>query len=126
MFPGQRLLLAANQDNLTADTEARVDVILGLADHIVSEQSFDQRFIVFPVFMAGYVSKQSDSKVHAIDLLQAFEGSGIERNTVTTRRLLRAVCEEQSRRVSAGRLVEEVDWLRVSIDRGLRIINCGL
>ncbi|QIX00250.1 hypothetical protein AMS68_005767 [Peltaster fructicola] len=126
MYPGQRVYQARNQIALTADTEWRVDIILSVANQMVIEHTFDQRFIVFPIFMAGYVTKQSDLKVLAMDLLNAFEGSGIEKNTATTRKLLRAVCEEQSHSIGAGRHAEEVDWMRVSIDRGLRIINCGL
>lgn len=126
MYPGQRLIQSMNQPNLVADTEARVDVILSVASHIAQEQAWDQRHIIFPIFMAGFATKQSDSKVRAIELIRLFEGSGIGQNTSTTRKLLTAVCEEQAQSIAAHRSMEEVDWLCVLGDRGLRVSNCGL
>jgi hypothetical protein len=138
MFPHQRMIPFANQVEVNADTERRCMSILSLASTYISQpvlqghgmpRQFEQRHIVFPVFMAGIATSRADAKMQAIDIITALEkpsNGGIGQNTFVTKKLLIAVCEEQSLAVSDGGRVEEVDWLTVSRDRGLSVVNCGL
>jgi hypothetical protein len=126
MFPGQGLIPSANQAAFAADTGIRVSHILTLTVSIVANGDLDRREVVFPVFMAGVATNNPNAKAKAIDLLKTLEGHGIGQNTSVVRRLLVGVCEEQTRRVSAGRRMEEVDWLRFGRDRGMSVVNCGL
>jgi hypothetical protein len=126
MFPGQPLIPTANQAAFLADTGTRVSHILTLTIHILSNNELDRREVVFPIFIAGYATTNPNAKAKAIELLKSYEGHGIGQNTSVVRRLLVAVCDEQNRRVAAGRRVEEVEWLRVGRERGLGVVNCGL
>lgn len=93
---------------------------------IFANGGLDRREVVFPIFMAGVATTNPNAKGKAIELLKGYEGNGIGQNTSVVRRLLVAVCEEQNRRVAAGRRMEEVEWLRVGRERGLSVVNCGL
>jgi len=126
MFPGQGLIPIANQAAFAADTGSRVSHILTLTMSIFANGELDRREVVFPVFMAGVATNNLNAKAKAIELLKSYEGHGIGQNTSVVRRLLAAVCDEQNRRVSAGRRMEEVDWLRFGRERGLSVVNCGL
>jgi hypothetical protein len=126
MFPGQRMIPTANQTNVNADSATRVSYILSLVSAILAAGELERREVVFPVFIAGFATTSGDAKAHAIDLLRAFEGHGIGQNTAIVRRLLISVCEEQRRRIGVGGRMEEVDWLAVSKQTGLSVINCGL
>jgi hypothetical protein len=126
MFPGQGLIPTANQAALAADTGNRVSHILTLTMSFFANRELDRREVIFPVFMAGVATNNPNAKAKAIDLLKSYEGHGIGQNTSVVRKLLVAVCEEQNRRVSAGRRMEEVDWLRFGRERGMSVVNCGL
>lgn len=127
MFPGQQLFLLTRQDDTDIrDTELKVDTILLLGTSLIEAGRFDERFIILPVFLAGIATRRPDSKVRALDLIRAFEASGIGHNTVRTRKLLAAVYEEQSMAMSHERCPEHVEWLIVAAQRGLGISNCGL
>jgi GNAT superfamily N-acetyltransferase len=126
MFPGQGLIPTANQAAFAADTGTRVSHILTLTMSLLANGELDRRGVVFPLFMAGVATNNPNAKAKAIDLLKSYEGHGIGQNTSVVRRLLVAVCEEQNRRLSAGRRMEEVDWLRFGKERGMSVVNCGL
>lgn len=126
MFPSQSLIPTANQAAVHADTNIRVSHILTLTMSIFANGGLDRREVVFPIFMAGVATTNPNAKGKAIELLKSYEGHGIGQNTSVVRRLLVAVCEEQNRRVAAGRRMEEVEWLRVGRERGLSVVNCGL
>lgn len=126
MFPGQGLIPTANQAAFAADTGSRVSHIFTLAMSILANGELDRREVVFPIFMAGVATNNPNAKAKAIDLLKSYEGHGIGQNTNVVRRLLVAVCEEQNRRVAAGRRMEEVEWLRFGKERGMSVVNCGL
>ena len=126
MFPGQALIPTANQAAFLADTNTRVSHILTLTMSILANGELDRREVVFPIFMAGVTTNNPNAKSKAIELLTSYEGHGIGQNTSVVRRLLVAVCEEQNRRVAAGRRIEEVEWLRIGRERGMSVVNCGL
>lgn len=133
MFPSQRSIPIANQSDFHADTERRCVAILTLASTYLSSTNStsvtEHRQAVFPIFIAGVATSQPDAKIQAIDIIKAMESpikGGIGQNTYRTRQLLVAVCEEQRRVVSAGGRMEQVDWLVVSRERGLSVVNCGL
>lgn len=126
MFPGQGLIPTANQAAFQTDTGTRVSNILTLAMSIFANGELDRREVVFPIFMAGVATNNPNAKAKAMDLLKSYDGHGIGQNTSVVRKLLGAVCEEQRRRVAAGRRMEEVEWLRFGRERGMSVVNCGL
>lgn len=126
MFPGQRRIPVANQQDINADTERRVASIISIAASQLERRQLDRRHIIFPLFMAGFVTTHPDAKIQALDIIKAYEGTGIGQNTYRTRRLLTAVYEEQRRMAEAGRRIEDVDWPAVAKERSLTVVNCGL
>lgn len=126
MFPHQRSLPLAAQSDIFADTERRILSILHLATAYLETGQLHHRFIIFPLFIAGFATALPDVKVQVLNLVKAFEGSAVGGNTYTTRRLLSTVLEEQRRVVGEGGRMEDVDWLRVARERGLGVVNCGL
>ncbi|KAK3715258.1 hypothetical protein LTR37_007225 [Vermiconidia calcicola] len=126
MLKCQRRFPIANQQEVFADTERRTLSIMRLVSTYLASRHFDRRHVVFPLFMAGFATTQPDVKIQALDVIKAFESTGIGQNTYVTRRLLTAVCEEQRRFAEAGGKMEDVDWFEVARDRSLTVINCGL
>ena len=126
MFPGQRRIPIANIHSISADTERRVMSIIGIATTHLEAGQVDQRHVIFPLLMAGIATTRSDAKVQALDLMKAYESSGIGQNTYSARRLLTAVYDEQRRVANGGGRIEDVDWLAVAKARGLTVVNCGL
>ena len=126
MFPGQSRIPIANQQAVRADTERRINLIFTVAGQHIQAGQQDNRSTIFAVFIAGIATSFPDAKVHAIDLIKAFEGTGIGQNTYRTRQLLVAVCEEQRRHLVVGGNMEGVDWLVFARERGLTVVNCGL
>ena len=126
MFPGQRRIPVANQQDILADTEYRVVSIITLVTTQLESGHLDRRYVIFPLFMAGFATTQPDAKIQALDIIKAFEGTGIGQNTYTTRRLLSALYEAQRRTADAGGRLEDVDWLTIARERSLIVVNCGL
>lgn len=126
MFPNQRRIPTAAQQEVLNDTDRRIRLTLSIASHQVESGHFEKRHTIFPVFMAGFATNSADLKLHAIDLIRAFEGKGIGQNTYRTRQLLVAVCEEQRRVANAGGRMEDVEWKVVAREKGLNVVNCGL
>lgn len=126
MFPNQRRIPTASQQEVLVDTDRRIRLILCTAAQQIELGQFEKRNTVFPIFMAGFATNSPDLKQHAIDLIRALEGKGIGQNTHRTRQLLVAVCEEQRRVVHAGGRMEDVEWMVVAKEKGLNVVNCGL
>lgn len=127
MFPAQhRTQNPIPAPDSQADTERRAMSILAVASSILETQNLAARHVVFPLFIAGVAALQPDAKVEALELIAAFETTGVGKNTARTRQLLKAVYEEQRRAFDAGASMGDVDWLAVARERSLTIINCGL
>ncbi|KAJ8604672.1 hypothetical protein MRB53_041704 [Persea americana] len=127
MYQEQRIFTyQQTHESTTADNERRISAILELASSLIAAKQYERRLIIFPIFIAGTATRQSDNKIRSLELIRAFERSGIGQNTRTVRRLLNLVFEEQSEAVRLGNLAESVEWMEVSKSRGLHISNCGL
>ena len=128
MFPTQRRLPASHNPDTQADTERRVLSVLAVASATLEARNLAARHVIFPLFIAGVATLQADAKVKALELIAAFETSGIGKNTSRTRGLLKAVFEEQRRAFETGTsgAMGHVDWIAVARERGLVVVNCGL
>lgn len=126
MFPTQRHAAHPAADSSHTDVERRVMCILAVASSTLEAGNLAARHVVFPLFMAGFATLQADAKVKVLELIAAFETSGIGTNTARTRRLLKAVYEEQRMAYDAGGSMGDVDWLAVARERKLTVVNCGL
>lgn len=133
MFPAQRRMAPITNVNnnihnndTQADTERCVLAIIAVASATLEAGNLAARHVVFPLFIAGCATIQADAKVKALELVAAFETSGIGKNTARTRGLLKVVYEEQRKAYDAGGSMGDVEWLAVARERGLTVVNCGL
>ena len=108
------------------------DEILRLAREIVSHNHLERKFIVFPLFMSGFVSTTQDERMEILALMKKMEEDSVGRNAVAPRQLLEIVYDRQDRwreelrkeGMALGR--EDVDWVSIIAELGLQFVNCRL
>lgn len=122
MYPGQRLYTAHYRD----EDAYHCSFILSLASKAVARRDFGNHHMVPAIFLAGFASNSRNEKMLAIELLHAFEGTGISRSVTRSKELLKYVLKEQGQRQASGGMAEEVDWIDVAQRRGIKCINFGL
>ena len=125
MYSTQRLL---SPSSLTHEVSQCAGEILRLAREIVSSNHMERKFIVFPLFMSGFVSKIPDVRAEVLELIRKMEEDSVGRNVVAARQLLEILYERQERRreelKDGGR--EDVDWVGMIRELGLQVVNCRL
>ncbi|EXJ79209.1 hypothetical protein A1O3_08710 [Capronia epimyces CBS 606.96] len=123
MWPGQRLETSPDYDTEIAVASNQ---ILDLTRKALAEDRADCRYLVFPVFMAGFCSLDGAQRMVALDLIRSMERISIGRNTVMTRKALAAVYEKQNERFMNTGQSLDVDWMEVMGERDLRVVNFGV
>ncbi|CAF9933385.1 MAG: hypothetical protein ALECFALPRED_005580 [Alectoria fallacina] len=129
MYSAQRLL---SPSALIHEVSQSGGEILRLAREIVSHNHLERKFIVFPLFMSGFVSKTQDERVEILALVKKMEEDSVGRNILAVRQLLEIVYERQERRreelrregADGGR--EDVDWVSMIGELGLQVVSCRL
>ena len=145
MYPTQRL---PHSSHSIHEVSQSVGQILRLGREIVQNGHTERKFIVFPLFMAGFVSKHKEEKEEILDLVRRMEEDSIGRNLIASRQLLEIVHERQDERklaleetrtraasrarqggksgvvTTAGK--EDVDWVGIIAELGLQVVNCRL
>lgn len=122
MYPGQRLVSARNRE----EDAYHCSSILSMASKAIANKDTSNHHMVPAIFIAGFATQSQHEKVLAMELLQAMEGTGISRSVSRSLELLRLVVNEQMARQAAGGLAEEVDWIDIAQQRGIKCINFGL
>lgn len=103
MFPGQLNEPVSGSDEIaTFATE-----LIEAAQIILSRREHEVRSVVFPLFMAGFATKERLEKQMVLDLLLAVEAGDYKGSTESTRNLLRRIYEKQE--TDTRKL--GVDWL---------------
>lgn len=124
MWPCQRM-------DMSPDCETEITTasqqILQVSQAIMANDSNSSRFLVFPLFMAGFASAVDREKMLVIDMIQQMEqGCIVGRNTRATRKALEAIYEQQHAKFMHNGHSLDVDWLQVMAERGLTVVNFGL
>jgi hypothetical protein len=123
MWPGQRLETSPAYD---VEISVASNQILHITTQALAQDRPDCRYLVFPVFMAGFASMDGTQRMQALDLLRAMETSSIGRNTTAARKSLAAVYEAQNDRFMNTGQSLDVDWMEVMKGRDLVVVNFGL
>ena len=123
MWPGQRL--ETSPDYNTEITVAS-NQILQMTRKALAEDRSDCRYLVFPVFMAGFVAADGAQRMNALELLRSMEKTSIGRNTTAARQALAAVYERQNEQFMNTGQSLDVDWMEVMAERNLMVVNFGL
>lgn len=112
--------------NVQAQIESHCRNILVMAQASIDTPHVDCYTTVFPIFIAGFATTSPDMKIRAVQLIHILERMSAWGNASRSREVLVAVCEEQSRRASSGVPLPDVDWIALSKERGLELVNFGL
>ena len=117
---------------MTLDQQASKDIaessdtILQLAHEVVKRNHLEQRYMVFPVFMAGFAATSASEKTLAVDILKYFERETIGRNTEVSRKLLEAVYQKQDERLMQNEICMDVDWIEIMRQKGTEVVHFGI
>jgi hypothetical protein len=123
MYPQQMLDLTPelNAEITTFSTE-----IIQAAHMIVSQQLFDLRFIVFPLFIAGFATQDPNEKDLALRLLRTVERYCCGVSTESARRLLEMIYNKQAAAAHSPGGSGRIDWVEEMGLSGQRLIIYGL
>lgn len=122
MWPGQRIDTLPDYDEEI--TYAATEIIQ-LAQGMLYSGHMECRFMVFPIFMAGYANSNGSHKMLALNLIEQMERESIGRNTAATRHVLERVYEKQNNQFMTTGHSLDVDWMETMIENGLTVINFG-
>ncbi|MCJ1464059.1 hypothetical protein MMC07_002670 [Pseudocyphellaria aurata] len=123
MWPTQRLE-SGSPNHPKVSQYARE--ILQLGREIVDNGHLERKFLVFPLFMAGFVSESMADREEALDLLTALEQKTMGRVANASKVLLELVYERQQMRVRQGGNPLDVDWIQIVVEKGMQVVNCRL
>ena len=123
MWPSQRLDTSAEYNIEIANSVAE---ILYTASNIVNQARYELRFIVFPLFMAGFASSDGTQKMMAMELISSMDKESIGSNTQATQNALGMIYERQTQAFMHTGHSLDVDWADIMVGQGLQVINWGL
>lgn len=123
MWPGQRLETSPDYDTEIAVASKQ---ILQMTRKALDEERSDCRYLVLPVFIAGFASTNGGQRTQALDLIRQMEKDSIGRNTAVTRKALSTVYEKQNERFMNTGQSLDVDWMEVMMEQDLMVVNFGL
>ena len=140
MYPTQRL---HHPSHTIHEVSRSAGEILRLGREIVGSGHTERKFIVFPLFMAGFANRHKTERDEILALIKNMEVDSIGRNGVATRQLLEVVYERQDKRRGelrrerkreglnaaadhSGEGAEDVDWVGMIAELGLQVVNCRL
>lgn len=123
MYPSQLRDLSSS---CRLEISNSIGEILALAREIVDNGHLERKFMVFPLFMAGFASDDANDKDGAMNLLMALEREAMGKVARASRDLLEIVYEKQNEEMSRVGHVLDVDWVQILVEKGLQIASCRL
>jgi hypothetical protein len=123
MWLGQRADATAADE---AEINHCVSAILNTTQESVRTDGLQLRFMIFPLFLAGFASNRGEDKTLALELVRVLERSSATRNATTIRQLLQAVYHRQEQSIRQSGTPWQVDWTAVMLDKQLQVVNHGL
>lgn len=123
MYPNQ--LLDPLPDSVVQIMDCVIEII-HVARTITSQERIDQQFIVFPLFMAGFATRDPQEKNLCLGLIRAVERLSYGRTTESVRELLEKIYEKQRAAILASGDASSVDWIEEMDLSGQRLIIYGL
>jgi hypothetical protein len=103
-----------------------VKEILQAAHTVVSCERIDPRFVVFPLFIAGFAATEPAEKDLALNMIRAVERHSFGDCTQSVRILLEAVYEKQRIAILRSGDSSWVDWVEEMELRGQPPIIYGI
>jgi hypothetical protein len=117
VYPLQRASLTPAK---IAEVKVAIDAIVNQATSLFQSHPLDsQRFMLFPLFLAGIESTSPKEKMWIADTLAAFARSSVGRNTKVVNEVFREVYAQQMMAEGEG---SKVDWMEFMGERGWRVV----
>lgn len=123
LFPGQ---LGHPAPDSKLQITSCVKEILQAAHTVVSCERIDPRFVVFPLFIAGFAATEPAEKDLALNMIRAVERHSFGDCTQSVRILLEAVYEKQRIAILRSGDSSWVDWVEEMELRGQPPIIYGI
>ena len=123
MFPNQ---LQSQEPGFEANVGSCATEILQAAHTIISQERYELRFIVFPLFMAGFATNDPNEKDLALNMIKIIERHSFGGSTEGVRRLLETVYDKQHTAISRAGTASSVDLIEEMESSGQRLIVYGL
>lgn len=119
MFSGQ--LNDGIADEQQINTSSR-EIIEAARIVVRFEKSYEIRIVVFPLFMAGFATKDPGEKQMVLDLLLAVQQQESRASTESARNLLQKLYEKQRSAMMETGNANSVDWIEEAKKSGQRFI----
>ena len=122
MWPAQRLDTSPDYDN---EITAAAQQIVHVSQAILANSS-NARFLVFPLFMAGYASTNGNHKFLVLDLIEKIEENSLGHNARLLKSLLQAIYKRQEQQFMNTGHSLNVDCLQIMMEMRVSVVNFGL
>ena len=119
MFPGQLQHQVPGSD---VDVHTSAVEMLSTARRIIHEERFALRFIVFPLFLAGFAMQDPGEVEAALSMLKMIERHSYGGSTESVRRLLERIYEKQNAAILRTGTASSVDLVKEMELSGQKII----
>lgn len=123
MYPGQ---LRDPDPGFDSEVHACCTEILHAASVTLSKERFDMRFVVFPIFIAGFSTRDPNEKEMALNFMIEIEKHGYGGSTESARKLLQTLYQKQRVAVLQMGDASSVDWIEEMELSGQRLVIYGL
>jgi hypothetical protein len=123
MYPGQ---LSSPAPDFESEIPSCCREIIHAAQFITSQDQFEFSYVVFPLFMAGFATKDPTEKEYALELIRAVETQSYGGGTKSVRRLLQNIYGKPRDAIVRNGDNASVDWVEEMERSGQRIILYGL
>lgn len=114
MYPSQIVL-----PEVLPEVASCVSDILVAAQRIIASNRLELRYIVFPLFIAGYATRSEEQKKLSLEFLEKMDEDSLGGNTNEVRKLLEIIHQLQRE------TNEVVDWVQEMKKRGLSLVIFG-
>ena len=112
MYASQRLEMGPGD---VSEISLATRAILQLAHHRISSGRLKNRFLVFPIFLAGFASTARENRRLALDLIRQIEQEIIGRKH-------EGYYEREEASISQAGHAMCVDWIQVMLEAGLKVV----
>ncbi|KAG9571404.1 hypothetical protein KCU79_g235, partial [Aureobasidium melanogenum] len=122
MYPYQRL-----DGDVFADEDARhCTYIIDTVNQSFKFNDKENHHLATGLFLAGAATKLPAEKAAALIMLREMEHAGLSGAVARVRHLLELVVREQAKREISGGSADEVDWIELSREHGLKNVVFGM
>ncbi|KEQ92143.1 hypothetical protein AUEXF2481DRAFT_32351 [Aureobasidium subglaciale EXF-2481] len=122
MYPNQRL----DGDIFAAEDARHCTYIINTVRQSFVHNDRENHHLANALFLAGSATKLPLEKAAALIMLQEMEHAGLSGAVARVRHVLELVVREQAKKEIAGGSSDEVDWVELSKEHGLKNVVFGM